>query len=100
MGTDSGVGPHGQNAEELALMVGLGMSPMEAIVATTSRAAKLLKMDKQVGTVEAGKLADLVLVNGDPLADITVLQNADNIVTVIKGGNAYKDARRPVAATV
>jgi imidazolonepropionase-like amidohydrolase len=100
MGTDSGVGPHGQNAEEMALMVNLGMSPMEAIVATTSRAAKLLKMEKQVGTVETGKLADLVLVDGDPLADITVLQNTDNIVTVVKGGVAYKDARRPVPAAV
>lgn len=100
MGTDSGVGPHGQNAEELTLMVENGLTPMEALVTTTSRAARLLKMDRDVGTVEAGKLADLILVNGNPLEDITVLQNRDNIVTVMKGGVIYKDTRQGAAVTV
>jgi imidazolonepropionase-like amidohydrolase len=91
MGTDSGVGPHGENAEELALMVQGGMTPMQAIVATTRNAAELLKVGHELGTVEKGKLADLILVSGDPLQDITVLQNHDNIVLVMQGGTAVKN---------
>ncbi len=91
MGTDSGVGPHGQNAEELALMVAGGMTPMAAIVATTRNAATLLKLGHEVGTVEAGKLADLILVAGDPLADITVLQSHDHIPLVMQSGTIAKN---------
>jgi imidazolonepropionase-like amidohydrolase len=94
MGTDSGVGPHGENAEEIALMVGNGMSPMETLVATTSRAAELLGMDHRIGTIAPGKLADLVLVDGNPLDDITVLQDPDRIVAVMKDGTLYKDIAR------
>lgn len=98
MGTDSGVGPHGENAEELALMVEGGMTPMEAIVASTSRAAVLLRMEDQIGGIEPGKLADLILVDGDPLDDITVLQHGVSLV--MKGGQIVKDVTRvaePVA---
>ena len=91
MGTDSGVGPHGQNAEELALMVQCGMTPMQAIVATTHNAAMLMKLDNDLGTVEPGKIADLVLVNGDPLADIQVLRPHANIVLVMQGGIVVKN---------
>jgi imidazolonepropionase-like amidohydrolase len=91
MGTDSGVGPHGQNAEELALMVQNGMTPMQAIVATTRNAATLMKLDQELGTVEAGKIADLILVNGDPLADITVLRPHDNIVFIMQNGTIVKN---------
>lgn len=74
-GTDSGVSPHGRNAEEFALMVGAGMEPMEAIRSATLRGAELLGIDDELGTVEEGKIADLVAVEGDPLEDITRLEH-------------------------
>ena len=73
LGTDSGVFPHGKNAHEFELMVGLGMKPMDAIVAGTRNAAELLGLEKTLGTVEAGKTADLVAVDGNPLDDIKTL---------------------------
>jgi imidazolonepropionase-like amidohydrolase len=67
MGTDSGVCPHGQNARELGLMADCGMSPTDALVATTRTAADLLGVGDELGTLEPGKRADLVVVDGDPL---------------------------------
>jgi imidazolonepropionase-like amidohydrolase len=67
MGTDSGVTPHGDNLRELALMVEGGMTPMQALVATTSSAAELMGLAAELGTLEPGKRADLVVVDGDPL---------------------------------
>jgi len=93
MGTDAGVMPHGTNLRELGLMVNVGMSPMEAIVATTRTAAENLGWEDRVGTVEAGKLADLILTNTNPLQDIRSLENTDNILLVMKGGQIYKDLR-------
>lgn len=94
MGTDTGVGPHGTNAEELALMVEAGMTPMQAIVATTKTAAACCRLDHLTGTLEPGKRADLLVVDGDPLADITVLQNRDKLVLIMKDGAVFKDALR------
>ncbi|MBZ0302235.1 MAG: amidohydrolase family protein [Anaerolineae bacterium] len=94
MGTDAGVMPHGTNLRELNLMVGIGMSPMEAIVATTKTAAECLGWQDQVGTVEAGKLADVILTRTDPLSDLASLEKPDNIVTVLKGGQVVKDLRQ------
>lgn len=68
MGTDSGVTPHGRNLRELALMVKGGMTPAAALEATTRSAAQLLGVDEDLGTIEAGKIADLVVVSGDPYA--------------------------------
>lgn len=82
-GTDSAVSPHGENAHEFELMVAAGMTPMETIVAATRTAADLLGLAKDVGTVEPGKFADLVAVDGDPLESIAVLKTP---VAVIKGG--------------
>lgn len=93
MGTDAGVMPHGTNLRELGLMVKGGMSPMEAIVATTKTAAELMGWDDRLGTVEAGKVADLVITKTDPLENITSLENPDHIVTVIKEGKIVKDLR-------
>ena len=93
MGTDSGVMPHGQNLRELGLMCSVGLSPMEAIVATTKTAAACLGWQDRVGTVESGKLADLVLARTDPLADIRSLENTANITLVMKDGQVLKDRR-------
>ena len=86
MGTDSGVGPHGENARELPLMVAHGMTPMQAIVASTRSAAELLHLDGQVGTLAAGKLADVLVVAGDPLAEIETVADPARRALVLKGG--------------
>ncbi len=86
-GTDSGVSAHGENAEEFALMVEAGMPPMEAIQSATMTTAELLEIEDDLGSVETGKIADLVAVEGDPLSDITLLQN---VTFVMKDGVVYK----------
>ena len=88
-GTDSGLGPvvHGENAQELEFMVKAGMTPMEAIVTATCGSAAVLRMSDKVGTLEAGKFADILVVDGDPLKDIKVLQN--KVSLVMKDGNLY-----------
>ena len=91
MGTDSGVGPHGTNLEELALMTEIGMSPMEAIVASTRVAADCLEWGDRVGTLSVGKEADVVITSQDPLADIRSLGVNDNIAWVMKGGAVFKN---------
>jgi imidazolonepropionase-like amidohydrolase len=83
MGTDSGVTPHGNNLRELQLMVEGGMTPMQAIVATTRSAAELMGLEGELGTLEPGKRADLVVVDGDPL-DVATL--ADRIEAVYQDG--------------
>ncbi len=75
LGTDAGVFPHGKNAREFELMVANGMAPMDAILAGTRNAAELLGLDRELGTIEPGKVADLVAVEGNPLEDIRVLQS-------------------------
>ena len=88
LGTDAGVGAHGTNGHEFTLMVQWGgLSPMQSIVAGTSNAAKLLGWDDRLGTLAAGKFADVVAVPGDPLKDITVLERAS---FVMKNGVVYK----------
>lgn len=95
MGTDMGFDPEmGTNAAELAIYVDLGMKPMHALQTATINAAKAIKLDKDLGTLEAGKLADIVAVAGDPLADIKCLQEKKNIHIVMKEGKVYAD-RRP-----
>ena len=88
MGTDAGTpfNYHGENAQELERMVALGMSPMEAIVAAASSAASLLGIDHLIGTLEKGKLADLVIVNGNPLRRISILQEKNRIAGVMQAG--------------
>ncbi|HSR64569.1 MAG TPA: amidohydrolase family protein, partial [Xanthomonadaceae bacterium] len=86
-GTDAGVFPHGENAHEFELMVQAGMPPAFALQAATTHAAKLLRMDKDIGTVEAGKYADIVAVPGDPLADIGLMKQ---VAFVMKGGQVVK----------
>jgi imidazolonepropionase-like amidohydrolase len=87
LGTDAGVMRHGTNAREFELMVKYGMTPMQAIQAGTLSGATLLGNEADVGSLETGKLADLVAVKGDPLQDITTLQHVD---FVMKGGTVFK----------
>lgn len=95
MGTDMGFEPDmGSNAAELEIYVKLGMKPMDAILTATRNAAQALKMDKDIGTIESGKFADLIAVDGDPLAKIACLQQKKNITLVMKEGRVYAD-RRP-----
>ncbi len=88
LGTDAGTpfNHHGENAQELDRMVALGMSPMEAIVAATASAARLLGIEHLVGTIEVGKQADLLVVDGNPLKKISLLRDRDRIVGVIQAG--------------
>ena len=92
MGTDAGTpfNPHGRNAQELRRMVHLGLTPMQAIKAATSSAATLLGLDQEIGTLEAGKQADLLLVNGNPLDDIALLEEPSRIEWVIQSGKTVK----------
>jgi imidazolonepropionase-like amidohydrolase len=91
---------HGHGgAYEIAELAKAGLSSMEALVAATSAAARCLDFDKSVGSVEAGKYADFVLVDGDPLADLAILQDLTRVPVVIKGGRVVAD-RRPAEARV
>jgi imidazolonepropionase-like amidohydrolase len=94
MGTDAGVMPHGTNLRELHLMHQIGMTPMEAIVATTKTAAECLGWQDRIGTLETGKLADVIITKTNPLEDLKSLENPDNIVFVMKGGEIMKDIRK------
>ena len=86
-GTDQGVAPHGDNAKEFQYMVEAGMPALEAIRAATLNGATVMGMEKQIGTIEAGKLADIVAVAGDPTKDITVMMKMG---LVMKDGVVYK----------
>ena len=86
-GTNSGISPHGTNAEEAVLMVKAGMSEEDVIIAATINAADLIDMSDSIGTIETGKLADLIAVDGSPLDDIEELLD---VVFVMKGGKVYK----------
>jgi imidazolonepropionase-like amidohydrolase len=85
-GTDAAVYPHGLNAHEFAVYVQIGMTPLQAIQTATVNAADLLGWSK-IGSIESGNFADLIAVNGDPLKDVTLLENP---VMVMKGGTVYK----------
>jgi len=87
-GTDAGIFPHGDNAKQFAWMVRLGLSPARAILSATAWAAELLDRQKDVGTVQAGRYADLIAVPGDPLQDVRVLER---VPFVMKGGAVVKD---------
>jgi imidazolonepropionase-like amidohydrolase len=102
LGTDSGICPHGSNLTELGHLVELGMKPMDAIVAGTRSGAELLRLDDHLGTVEAGKLADLVITEVDPLAEVGRLADPDSIGAVLQGGRLVKDLHRlfPAAPAV
>jgi imidazolonepropionase-like amidohydrolase len=93
MGTDCGVVPHGINLEELGFLCDMGMSAEEAIIAGTKTAAECIGYDDKIGTIEEGKLADIIISKKDPIAHIKSLGNPDNIIMVIKDGKIVKDLR-------
>jgi len=92
-GTDAAVYPHGENAHEFELMVGAGMPPMFTLQAATINAAQLLRHDKELGTLSAGKIADVVAVPGNPIDDISVMKR---VSFVMKDGVVYKLNSVPV----
>ena len=91
-GTDASVFPHGQNAKEFALMVGLGMKPVDALLSATSVDAELFGVANRLGTLEKGKLADVIAMPGDPTADITA---TERVFFVMKDGKILKNQVKP-----
>ncbi len=87
VGSDVGPFPHGTQAREFVLMVKYGMTPLAVLQADLLNGAKLLGWDGQIGALEAGYLADIVAVSGDPLQDISAV---GNVSFVMKGGVVYK----------
>jgi imidazolonepropionase-like amidohydrolase len=94
-GTDAGGHGHPKNALELKYLVEAGLSPMQALRAATQWAAACLGLEREIGTIERGRLADLVLVGGDPLDDVTLLLDPARIELVLKGGVVCADRRGP-----
>ncbi len=88
LGTDAGtpLNEHGTNAQELTRMVALGMAPLDAIRSATQSAATLLGIEREVGTLVRGKIADLLVVNGNPLDRMGVLQDRKHLLGVMQGG--------------
>ncbi len=93
-GTDAGGHGHPNNAIEIACLVRAGMTPLQALRAATGWAAECIGRSDDLGTVEKGKLADIVVVAGDPLADVTVLQRPEQIALIIKDGEIAADRLR------
>lgn len=87
MGTDAGVYPHGDNLKQLSRMVKFGMTPMQALQAASINAAKLLKQEDHLGSIEKGKFADIIAVKGDPLQDISLLED---VKFVMKAGQTIE----------
>ena len=92
-GTDAGGHGHPKNAGELRCLVDAGLTPMQALRAGTQWAARCLALEREVGTLEKGRIADLVVVHGNPLDDIEVLLDPARIELVLKGGAVAVDRR-------
>ena len=91
-GTDAGVFPHGRNAEEFAFLARIGLTPAAAIRSATLDAADVLGWQDRIGSVAAGKFADLIAVDGNPLADLSALKR---VVFVMKGGQIHQNLPAP-----
>jgi imidazolonepropionase-like amidohydrolase len=91
LGTDLGSFGRGENAGELAYMVEAGMTPMQAIVSATRRGAECMGLGGEVGVVRAGLLADLLVVDGDPLQDVRILQDQARLQLIMQNGVIHKN---------
>lgn len=91
-GTDSGVAPHGKNLEELVLMVKNGMTPMQAIESATRVASECVGIESDVGTLQVGKYADLIVLDGNPLDDISIMSKKTTIRMIMQEGVEYKNS--------
>jgi imidazolonepropionase-like amidohydrolase len=91
-GSDAGVFAHGDNARELDLLVDYGLTPIQALKAATSDAAKALHLDRKIGSVRPGLLADLIAVEGDPTREIAALWK---VKLVMKDGAVHREPRKP-----
>src|SRR5438094_1330324 len=96
LGTDAAVFPHGQNAKEFALMTGLGMTPIDALKSATANDAELLGLSQKLGTLEKGKLADVIAMPGDPTSDITA---TERVYFVMKEGKIIRQGPRTPQGT-
>ena len=92
-GTDEGGWEHGNNAHEISCLVEAGMTPMQAIVAATGDAAECIGLGEEIGSIEAGKKADVILVDGNPLEDVKILEHGVAVRYVMKNGVAFLDER-------
>ena len=90
-GTDAGGWFHGNNAVELEMLADAGMTPMQAVIAGTSEAAACCGLERELGALEPGKLADLLVVDGNPLEDITILQERERVRLVMKEGRVFRN---------
>ena len=90
----------GTNAKELSIYVDLGMSPMEALQTATINGANAIKASKDLGSIEVGKYADILAIDGDPTKDIKCLQEKKNIQMVMKEGRIYADRRAGMSKNV
>lgn len=90
-GTDAGVYPHGDNAKQFFYMVKFGLTPIQAIQSATINAADLIGVKDKIGSISAGKFADIIAVDGDPIADITILEK--KLMFVMKNGVVYKSLK-------
>ena len=86
-GTDTGVSAHGKNAEEFSLMVAAGMPPVQALLSATREASKLLGQENNLGSIKTGMFADIIAVSGNPLEDVSIIENVD---FVMKNGTVHK----------
>ena len=92
-GTDEGGWEHGNNAHEISMLVEAGMAPMQTIVSATGQAAECLGLDAEIGRIANGLQADLILVDGNPLEDVTMLERGKGVRFVMKGGIVHLDRR-------
>jgi imidazolonepropionase-like amidohydrolase len=92
-GTDEGGWEHGNNAHEISCLVEAGMTPLQAIVAATSDAADCMGLAEEIGSIAAGKCADIILVDGNPLDDVTILERGNAVKYVMKDGATHLDKR-------
>lgn len=98
MGSDAFGHDQGENLFELELMVRAGMTPMQAIVAGTQTASELLDVAGDLGTIACGKIADILVVDGNPLDDITLLQQRQNLAVIMKAGQLFKNQLHSAAS--